>query len=155
MLPFDYVTVADEVLQRLTALKDEKDRLSLAPLIESGRRLKDLAGRLDDSGKIAAVNAAQADAINACLKRLGRLLIPIASTAKGTYGQDPYSLTAQSTVLPSLFELPLLAGGKLARRAAHHAGGAARSATATASPTRLPTHGPRSRTASRGSARVI
>ena len=40
-------------------------------------------------------------------------MIPIASTAKGTYGQDPYSLTAQSTVLPALFELPQLSNGKL------------------------------------------
>ena len=51
--------------------------------------------------------------LNACIKRLGRLLIPITCSAKGSYGQDPYSLTAQSTVLPALFELPQLAGAKL------------------------------------------
>jgi hypothetical protein len=113
VLPFDYVPVADEVLQRLTGLKDEGDRLSLAPLVASAAALKHLADRLDAAARAPSINAAQADAINACLKRLGRLLIPITSSAKGAYGQDPYSLTAQSTVLPSLFELPLLAGDKL------------------------------------------
>jgi len=113
VLPFDYVPVADEVLQRLTALKGESDRLSLQPLIDSAAGLKDVLGRLDSRAKNPSVNTTQADAINVCIKRLGRLLIPVSSSAKGTYGQDPYSLTAQSTVLPSLFELPLLSSTKL------------------------------------------
>ena len=113
VLPFDYVPVADEVLQRLTALKGESDRLSLQPLIDSAAGLKDVLGRLDSRAKNPSVNTTQADAINVCIKRLGRLLIPVSSSAKGTYGQDPYSLTAQSTVLPSLFELPQLSSTKL------------------------------------------
>jgi len=113
VLPFDYVPVADEVLQRLTALKGESDRLSLQPLIDSAAGLKDVLGRLDSRAKNPSINTTQADAINVCIKRLGRLLIPVSSSAKGTYGQDPYSLTAQSTVLPSLFELPQLSSTKL------------------------------------------
>ena len=113
VLPFDYVPVADEVLQRLTALKGESDRLSLQPLIDSAAGLKDVLGKLDSRAKNPTVSPPQADAINSCIKRLGRLLIPVSSSAKGAYGQDPYSLTAQSTVLPSLFELPLLSSTKL------------------------------------------
>jgi hypothetical protein len=112
VLPFDYESVADEVLQRLTALKASDDRLRLAPLIEDAVVLKDLTARLDKAARSTG-STAHADTINACIKRLGRLMIPIASTAKGTYGQDPYSLTAQSTVLPALYELPALTAGKL------------------------------------------
>ena len=112
VLPFDYAAVADEMLERLKALRDADDRLKLAPLVDDATALKAAIGRLE---AVAAntKSAAQADAINACIKRLGRLMIPIASTAKGTYGQDPYSLTAQSTVLPALFELPQLSSGNL------------------------------------------
>jgi hypothetical protein len=112
VLPFDYVSVADEVLQRLKVLKGADDRLNLAPLIDDAVTLKELAGRLETAATMSKGDA-QHDAINASLKRLGRLMIPIASTAKGTYGQDSYSLTAQSTVLPGLFELPELSGTKL------------------------------------------
>jgi Peptidase family M28 len=107
VLPFDFVAVADEILQRLTTLRDSEDRLNLAPLIDDATAFKDAAGEFD----VAAAGpngAAAADAINTCIKRLSRLLVPVTSTAKGTYGQDSYSLTAQSTVLPSLFELPQL-----------------------------------------------
>jgi len=42
------------------------------------------------------------------MKRLGRLLIPLESTAIGTYGHDPYGLTPQTTMIPSLYEVPRL-----------------------------------------------
>jgi hypothetical protein len=51
---------------------------------------------------------AQADALNACLKRLSRLLVPLASTAKGAYAQDPYGFTPQGSMIPGLFDLPRL-----------------------------------------------
>ena len=37
-----------------------------------------------------------------------RLLLPIASTAKGTYGHDTFSFTPQSTVIPCLYDVPKL-----------------------------------------------
>jgi len=46
--------------------------------------------------------------LNGCIKRLGRLLIPLESTAIGTYGHDPYGLTAQTTMIPCLAEAPRL-----------------------------------------------
>jgi hypothetical protein len=107
VLPFDFVAVADEILQRLTTLRDAEDRLHLAPLIDDATALKDAAGEFDAAAALPT-GAARADVIDVCIKRLSRLLVPVTSTAKGTYGQDPYSLTAQSTVLPSLFELPQL-----------------------------------------------
>ena len=47
--------------------------------------------------------------LNRTMKRLGRLLIPLESTSIGTYGHDPYGLTAQTTMIPSLYDLPRMA----------------------------------------------
>ena len=48
------------------------------------------------------------------MKRLSRTLVPLASTAKGTYGHDPYGYTPQGTMIPSLFDVPRYAklGGR-------------------------------------------
>ena len=36
-------------------------------------------------------------------------LVPIQSTAKGTYGHDPYGLTSQTTMIPCLYDVAHLA----------------------------------------------
>ncbi len=43
------------------------------------------------------------------MKRLSRLLVPMQSTAKGTYGHDSYGYTPQTSMIPSLFDVPQLA----------------------------------------------
>ncbi len=50
-----------------------------------------------------------AELLNRCMKRLSRLLVPIQSTAKGTYGHDPYGLTSQTTMIPCLYDVAHLA----------------------------------------------
>ena len=40
---------------------------------------------------------------------MSRLLLPIASTAKGTYGHDSFSYTPQSTIIPCLYDVAKLA----------------------------------------------
>src|SRR5215813_9239042 len=50
-----------------------------------------------------------ATVINTCLKRLSRALVPLASTARGTYGHDVYGYTPQRTMIPSLYDVPRLA----------------------------------------------
>jgi hypothetical protein len=40
------------------------------------------------------------------MKRLSSALVPLASTAKGTYGHDPYGYTPQGSMIPSLFDTP-------------------------------------------------
>ena len=42
------------------------------------------------------------------MKRLSRLLVPLQSTAIGTYGQDPYGYTPQGTMIPCLYDVPQL-----------------------------------------------
>src|SRR5690606_10785706 len=59
-----------------------------------------------------------ADLLNTCFKRLSRLLVPLQSTVKGVYGHDPYGLTAQTTMIPALYDvqnLSRLAEGTEAR----------------------------------------
>ena len=53
VLPFDYAAVADEILERLKALRNADDRLNLAPLVEDATALKTAIGRLE----AAAANA--------------------------------------------------------------------------------------------------
>ena len=55
------------------------------------------------------VDETAAEILNACMKRLSRALVPLASTAKGAYGHDPYGYTPQGTMIPSLYDLPRLA----------------------------------------------
>jgi hypothetical protein len=43
------------------------------------------------------------------MKRLSRTLVPLASTAKGAYGHDPYGYTPQATMIPSLYDVPQFA----------------------------------------------
>ena len=77
---------------------------------------KAAAQRLDAAaeawrGRYAGGHAdpAAADALNACLKRLSRLLLPLASTMKGAYGHDPYGFTPQASMIPGLHDLPRFA----------------------------------------------
>ena len=47
--------------------------------------------------------------LNTAMKRLSRVLVPLQSTAIGTYGHDPYGFTPQTTMIPALYEVPDLA----------------------------------------------
>ena len=47
-------------------------------------------------------------ALNAGLKGLSRILVPLGGTVVGRYGHDPYGLSAQATLLPGLYELTRL-----------------------------------------------
>ena len=104
VLPIDFAPVADEILQRLQALQHPGDPLRLSALVERADALREAALRLD---------AADTPRKNGALKRLSRLLLPITSTASGTYGHDPYSYTPQATVLPSLYDVARLADAGL------------------------------------------
>lgn len=117
ILPFDFTAVAGEFAQRLGQLAPAGGEIGLPGAVERAAAFQAAAARLD--GATAAWRAryagghadpATADRLNACLKGLSRLLLPVASTSKGAYAHDPYGLTAQGSMLPSLFELPQLAG---------------------------------------------
>ncbi|HXW25796.1 MAG TPA: hypothetical protein VEK73_13715, partial [Xanthobacteraceae bacterium] len=111
VLPFEYVGVADEFIARIEELG--AGALGLDGALARARAFRAAAERLDRSaqawrGRHAAGHAdgGAADILNACMKRLSRTLVPLASTAKGTYGHDPYGFMPQGTMIPSLFDVP-------------------------------------------------
>lgn len=117
VLPLEFVSVADEIADRLETLTASSGPIDLKPALEGARGLVRLAAKLDAiAGRVAAaaeqnVDGAEAAAetLNACFKDISRALVPLASTIVGTYGHDPYGITAQTTVLPMLYRLPELA----------------------------------------------
>jgi Peptidase family M28 len=117
VLPFEFVSVADQFIERLTLLRVEGDPINLTGAIERAQEFRTAATALDAAAatwrdryaKGDAKDEAPATIINTCLKRLSRALVPLASTARGTYGHDVYGYTPQGTMIPSLYDAPRLA----------------------------------------------
>ncbi len=116
VLPFEFVSVADQFIERLGALEGAGASVGLGGAVARARAFREAAQRLDAAAeqwraRYAAgglTDEAPAEALNACLKRLSRLLVPLASTAKGSYGHDPYGYTPQGSMIPSLYDMPRL-----------------------------------------------
>jgi hypothetical protein len=113
VLPFSFVETADQFAERLTALARAGDGIGLAGAIERALAFRAAAQRLDEAAALwrGRKDEAVAEMLNTCMKRLSRTLVPLASTAQGSYGHDPYGYTPQGTMIPSLFDVPRL--GKL------------------------------------------
>ena len=112
VLPFEYVSVADQFIERLDQLAPGTEPVGLTSAADGARAFKSAAGRLDEAANTwrrsyasgATTDEAAAEILNDCMKRLSRALVPLASTAKGTYGHDPYGYTPQGTMIPSLYD---------------------------------------------------
>ncbi|MBV8752986.1 MAG: M28 family peptidase [Hyphomicrobiales bacterium] len=112
VLPFEYVGVADQFIARLDHLGTGS--VGLEGAIAQARAFRAAAERLDEAAQTwraryaasETADEAPADILNDCMKRLSRTLVPLASTAKGAYGHDPYGFTPQGTMIPSLFDVP-------------------------------------------------
>jgi len=117
VLPVEFVSVADQFIDRLTELRVDGDPINLTGAIQRARELRSAAAALDAAAatwreryaKGEVKDEGPAAIINTCLKRLSRMLVPLASTARGTYGHDVYGYTPQRTMIPSLFDAPRLA----------------------------------------------
>jgi hypothetical protein len=117
VLPYEFVTVADHFIGRLQELSPGADGIALDGATERARGFKAAAARLDAAVQQWRARHAEggtkdegaAEALNACMKRLSRTLVPLASTSKGSYGHDPYGYTPQGTMIPSLFDVPAYA----------------------------------------------
>ncbi|HXR92387.1 MAG TPA: M28 family peptidase [Steroidobacteraceae bacterium] len=117
ILPFEFVSVADQFIERLTALRTEGDPIGLTGAIQRAQDFRAAAASLDATAEAwraryvrgEVKDDAAATIINSCLKRLSRALVPLASTARGTYGHDVYGYTPQGTMIPSLYDVLRLA----------------------------------------------
>jgi hypothetical protein len=117
ILPFSYGQVAEQFIGRLTELAPAGKSVGLDGALARAEAFRAAAARFDGAAdqwraryaKERIDDDAPATYLNRCMKRLGRILIPLESTAVGTYGHDPYGLTAQTTMIPSLYETPRLA----------------------------------------------
>jgi hypothetical protein len=116
VLPFEYTSVADQFIARLTELAPAGKAIGLDGALTRAEQFKAAAARFDAA---AARWRARYEAeglrddepaarLNRCMKRLGRMLIPLESTSVGTYGHDPYGLTPQTTMIPCLYDAPRL-----------------------------------------------
>jgi hypothetical protein len=117
VLPFEFVGVADQFIERLNQLRVEGDPINLTGAIVRAQEFRTAAATLDAAATTWRDRYAKGDVtdelpatiINTCLKRLSRALVPLASTAQGTYGHDVYGYTPQGTMIPSLYDAPRLA----------------------------------------------
>src|SRR5579875_3055444 len=93
--------------------------IDMQGVVQQARDFEALAGQLDEQSDAwrRRINAgAEADAghaaelLNQVQLRLSRILVPIASTAVGPYGQDRYGHAWQTQMIPSLVPYPNVTG---------------------------------------------
>jgi len=117
VLPFEFVAVAEQFKGRIGELAAVGSAVGVDTLMAHADAFETAARQLDSEAKrwngiyraSATRDAAPAELLNTCIKRLSRVLLPIASTVKGTYGHDTFSYTPQSTVIPCLYDVARLA----------------------------------------------
>ena len=117
VLPFSYQPVARQIIERLDELKKAGRTVNLAATIKRAKAFAKAADALDSRaeawrGKFERGEGDDdaARVLNRAMKRLSRMLVPLQSTAIGTYGHDPYGFTPQTTMIPCLYDIPRLAG---------------------------------------------
>jgi hypothetical protein len=116
VLPFRFTPVADEFIGRLDQLREAGAGIGLDAARDAAGRLRERALALDKAAEREAerfrAGSGSEDAalmLNGTMKKLSRILVPLQSTAIGTYGHDPYGYTPQTTVIPCLYDVPRLA----------------------------------------------
>ncbi len=115
VLPFSYRPVADQISDRLKELQTGGKAVGLDVTLSRAQDFTAAADRLDALAETWRKRFADgrgdegaARAINRTFKRLSRMLVPLQSTYKGTYGHDPYGFTPQTTMIPCLYDMPRL-----------------------------------------------
>jgi hypothetical protein len=117
VLPFRFLPVAEQVMARLEEFKEPGRSVGLDGAQESARMFADAAANIDKAATTEAQRFKGGRGsehagllLNRTIKRLSRILVPLQSTAIGTYGHDPYGYTPQTTMIPCLYDLGELSG---------------------------------------------
>ncbi len=115
VLPFRFVPVADQIATRLDQLAGPGAAVGLGGVRKMTDTFAASAARLDAAAEAWAARFAKGEGdddaarlLNRTMKRLSRILVPLQSQVKGSYAQDPYGYTPQTTMLPCLYDLPEL-----------------------------------------------
>lgn len=117
VLPYEYVPLATNFVQRLEQLTTvDVATIDLAGALDRARAFHGLAVQLDQAGRDWRIRAGRAadgdraaDILNRTMLRVSRILVPVASTVVGAYGQDRYGHAWQTSMIPSLTPYPSLA----------------------------------------------
>jgi hypothetical protein len=116
VLPFAFSPVADQVTSRLDELAEPGKAIGLESTLAAAARFAEAAAAFDGlttdwRGRFAKGQGDEkvARILNRTMKRLSRILVPLQSTAVGKYGHDSYGFTPQTTMIPSLYDVPYLA----------------------------------------------
>jgi len=117
VLPYEYLPVAARFadrLQELAALRVPD--IDMDGAVRRAKEFHALAGRLDEQSRALRRRAQEgqvddraSDLLNRTMIRLSRVLVPVASTVVGPYGQDRYGHAWQTQMIPSLVPYPNLA----------------------------------------------
>jgi len=110
ILPVRFTPTLKQMVDHLNELVPRGESIKLAAAAQLAKEALQAAERLDAAVDIyrrqADVPREIEQTVNGTLKGLSRILVPLSGTVAGTYGHDPYGLSAQSTLLPGLYELP-------------------------------------------------
>jgi hypothetical protein len=116
VLPFRFVPVAEQVIARLEEFKEPGRSVGIEGAQMAARAFTEAAAKIDAASSAEAErfkggrgSEPAALVLNGAMKRLSRVLVPLQSTAIGTYGHDPYGYTPQTTMIPCLYDLNELA----------------------------------------------
>ncbi len=117
VLPFRFVPVAEQVIGRLEEFREPGKSVGLDGAAQRAKEFFEAASRIDaaasaEAEKFKSGRGSEQAALllNRAMKRLSRILVPLQSTAVGTYGHDPYGYTPQTTMIPCLYDLTELSG---------------------------------------------
>lgn len=117
VLPHEYVPLANRFVERLDDLSAfEVEGIDMQGLVDRARTFHGNATRLDGAsaalrgrGDLSEEEERRADVLNRTMLEVSRVLVPVASTVIGAYGQDRYGHAWQTQMIPSLVPYPALA----------------------------------------------
>jgi hypothetical protein len=113
ILPARFTPTVQAMADRISQLQPHAGLLDLQPIAALAQETLDAVQRLDAAadthGAQSIPSTEAADIINEALKSLSRILVPLGGTVADRYAHDPYGLSAQTTLLPGLYDLTRLA----------------------------------------------
>jgi hypothetical protein len=115
VLPFRFAPVAKQISDRLTELSAAGKSVGLADVERRAARFAEAVAKFDscageEAARFAKGSGSEQAAVllNRTMKRLSRIIVPLQSSAIGTYGHDTYGFTPQTTMIPALYDLTRL-----------------------------------------------